>query len=65
MRGIFTSDKTHVIFNFAVPHDFDIFIHQWCGCGCGYYQAHGFYGGDIEATRLDILTMDEARHMYE
>jgi hypothetical protein len=58
------ADKEIVVFAHELEGmDLDVFIHQWCGCGCGYYQIFAFWGD--ESVRCDVITRDEARHMYE
>jgi hypothetical protein len=64
MRGTIAADNSLVVFDFGYPKDFEIFmVVGLCGCGCGCYQTYGFIGE--ESYRLDILTRDKVRHMYE
>ena len=51
--------------SFAHEDYMDIFVlcADYCPCGCGYFQIFGIY--DNEEVRIDILTRDETRHMYE
>lgn len=52
--------------SFAHEDYIDIFpiCSRYCSCGCGYFQIFGV-DEDGNEVRIDILTRDETRHMYE
>ena len=64
MEGTIKANKSYIIFAHEfLEMEFSVFLVRECTCGCGYIQIFGFDNG--ESVRLDVITRDEARHMYE
>ena len=65
MEGTFKADKSITMFAFELEsyHDFDMLFWKHCGCGCDQLQLFGF-DGDV-SVRIDVITNDQARYMYE
>ena len=63
MEGTLKADRSYTAFSFDDFTDFDMFLWDKCGCGCEQYQMFGF--DEKGGVRIDIITNDQARHMYE
>lgn len=63
-----TINPTVSYVSFAHEDYMNIFViwADYCQCGCGYFQIFGTEdNNDNREVRIDILTRDESRHMYE
>ena len=63
MKGTLKADRSYTAFSFDDFGDFDMLFWDKCGCGCGQFQLFGF--DEKGSVRIDIITNDQARHMYE
>jgi len=63
MEGTLRANRSYTAFVFDNFDDVDVLLFDKCGCGCEQYQIFGF---DEKGTvRIDLITNDQARHMYE